>query len=271
MRPLSRLITGLTSLALVSCVAVTNLDRFQTTSATNPNYNDIELTLKGMDSHVHEYFEARIVDTTGVVQTRLVAQPFGGVNEAFTIPAAVQIGTTGLKLEFYADHNGDGKFDLTPPPGDHSWIRNIDDFKAGTDGVIRIDFDHTTTFESLDPDMSFGANLVVHVINAGSESGKRFQLRVADKSSKHVVGLYRVPQLMVPAFDAKVIGVIDSAQGTQYQVEMTFDDGMGGGVTGYRIFGASGPGTGLDLTFDPNTDAKATDVLPPAEKDPPPM
>ena len=247
-----------------SCVAVTDLGRFSTQGQTNPNFYDIEFAVHGMDSHVNEYFEARVVDATGVVQTRLVALPLGGDDEAFTMPAAIPVAQLStLRLEFYADHNHDGVFDLAPVPSDHSWILPLSSFTPDPDGTIRISFDHTTTFETLDADKSFGADALVHIVNAGGATGKRLQLRVADASSKHVVGLYRVPVLAEAAFDVRVKGIIDPAAGTRYQLEATLDDGTDQNVQGFRMEGTSGAGNGLEMSFDPTSSPSASDVLPP--------
>jgi hypothetical protein len=135
------------------------------------------------------------------------------------------------------------------------------------DRVVRIPFAHNTTFQALGDDKTFGADALIHVVNVGGLVGKRLQLRVADASSKHLVGLYRVPALGKPAFDARIRGIIDPAPGTRYQLEATIDDGTpeSGGLLTFRDLGVSGTSTGLELTFDPAAATKASDVLPPQE------
>jgi hypothetical protein len=252
-------------LVLGGCVAVTNLDRFKRRPPTNPAFSDIEFSVSGMTSHVKEYFEARIVDETGVTQTRLVSEVLGGEAEAFTIPAGVPVGSN-LRLEFYADHNHDGTFDLAPAPGDHSWVLGINGFAPDpVDSVVRIPFAHNTSFQTLDAEKTFGANAKIHVANVGGLAGKRLQLRVADASSRHTVGLYRVPVLAKASFDAQIRAIIDPAEGTRYQLEVSVDDGAGNGIQGFRDFGTSGAGTGLEITFDPAVTPQAGDVLPAQE------
>lgn len=253
-------------LALTGCTAVTNLDRFKRRPATNPAFHDVEFSVSGMTSHVKEYFEARIVDEGGVTQTRLVSEVLGGEAEAFTIPAAAPV-SSNLRIEFYADHNRDGKFSLAPTPSDHSWILAINAFTPDPlDDVIRMPFAHNTSFQTLDVEKTFGADALVHVANVGALAGKRLQLRVADASSKHTVGLYRVPVLAKASFDAQIRAIIDPAEGTRYQLEVSVDDGAGNGTQGFRDFGtSSGSSTGLEITFDPAVTPHASDVLPAQE------
>jgi hypothetical protein len=256
--------------ALTGCVAVTNLDRFNRRPPTNPAFSDIEFSVSGMTSHVKEYFEARIVSEDGVTQTLLVSEVLGGEAEAFTIPAGAPL-NSAYKLEFFADHNHDGVFDLAPDPADHSWIVAISNFPPDPlDGVVRIPFAHTTNFNTLEVEKKFGKNALIHVANVGALAGKRIQLRVADASSKHTVGMYRVPVLAKASFDAQIRGIIDPAEGTRYQLEVSVDNGGAAGdkVTGsqgFRDFGTSGNNTGLEMTFDPAVTPPAADVLPAQE------
>ena len=253
-------------LSLTGCVAVTNLDKFSRRPPTNPAFHDVELSVSGMTSHVKEYFEARIVDEAGVIQTRLVSEVLGGEAEAFTIPAAAPNGSN-LRIEFYADHNHDGVFSLAPTPSDHSWIVTLNQFAPDTlDDVIRVPFAHNTSFQTIDVEKTFGTDARIHVVNAGALVGKRIQLRVADASSRHTVGLYRVPVISKAAFDAQIRSIIDPAEGTRYQLEVSIDDGAGGAIQGFRDFAVStGARPGLQMTFDPAVTPAASDVLPAQE------
>lgn len=256
---------ALLALSVGGCFAVTDVGRFQKQGPTNAAFYDVEFTVNGMTSHVAEMFEARILDENGTVLTRVLGQPLGGPTAHFTLPAAVDKRQSKLRLEFFADHNGTKQFDLAPPPGDHSWALQLDSFKPDTDDVIRISFDHTTVFQTVSPAKDVGVLALVRVPNVAAMKGRRFQVRIADASSRHIVGLYRVPVVGDGGFEAKIPGIIDSAKGTRYQVEVTLDDGNGNGLEGFRLFGDSGAGTGLDVTFDPATAPKASDVLPPSE------
>ncbi len=261
-----RIVPFLVLVSLTGCVAVTNLDSFKRRPATNPAFHDVEFSVAGMTSHVKEYFEARIVDESGVTQTRLVSEVLGGEAEAFTIPAAAPV-SSALRIEFYADHNHDGVFSLAPTPSDHSWIVAINGFAPDPlDDVVRIPFAHNTSFQTMDTEKTFGTDAIIHVVNAGSLSGKRIQLRVADASSRHTVGLYRVPVIAKAAFDAQIRSIIDPAEGTRYQLEVSIDDGSGNGIQGFRDFGTStGASPGLQMTFDPAATPAASDVLPAQE------
>jgi len=111
----------------------------------NTNFTDIvweylfTLDLQGMNPHLGQKFELRLVDT-------------GNVNELGTIKIdeivapAFSRSIPGLKLngsynaDFYADHNGNGTYDA--PPTDHAWRESF----TATNGNEIILFTHNTNF-----------------------------------------------------------------------------------------------------------------------------
>jgi hypothetical protein len=253
---------ALAALATSGCFAVTDLNRFQQQAPTNPDFFDLEFSVRGMTSHVAEYFEVRLLDSEKNLISRAVFQPLGGEAAQISIPAAFKKRDSKLRLEFWADHNKNGILDAQP--ADHQWTLDLDGFKPDADGVVRVAFDHSPTFQDLSNAHDLGVTAVVHLKNLGAQQGKRMQLRVSDASSRQVVALYRVPSVSTPSFDATVKGIIDPAKGTRYRIEVSFDDGKGGAFEAYRLDGESGANTGLDVAFDPATAPKVTDVLPPS-------
>src|SRR4051794_28399734 len=104
------------ALACTSCFAVTNLDRFEKSSGPTGNFADLRLTVRGMTSHVAQYFEYRIVDSTNTIQSRGIARPLGGPDATFFIPGAIPKQNGPFHLDFFGDHDHNGSY--TIPPGD---------------------------------------------------------------------------------------------------------------------------------------------------------
>ncbi|HEY8077488.1 MAG TPA: hypothetical protein VIF62_25355, partial [Labilithrix sp.] len=96
------------ALSCSSCFAVTNLDRFKQSEAVDSNFSDLRLTVRGMTNHVAEYFEYRIIDATGTIQSRGIALPLGGVDETFNAAGAVPKLNGPFHLDFWADHDHNG-------------------------------------------------------------------------------------------------------------------------------------------------------------------
>jgi len=250
-----------------SCFAVTDLDRFEAAPASTSNFFDLSFSVRGMDSHVAETLEVRITDGTQTIQTRAFVTPLGGSAKLITIPAAIPKKQTGLVLQFFADHNKTGVYDLSPEPRDHSWRLNVDDFKPkdlGESSMV-INFDHTPTFQDLDPVKTFGNPAMIKLSNLGGYQGKRLQVRIADANSKQTVGLYRISKVETPSIDARLDGMIDPTAGTRYLVQVSADNGSddvsdtakaaakAASLEGYELEATSGP-SGLTVDFDPTRD-----------------
>ncbi len=246
--------------ALSGCFVVTDLGRFNQTQGSNSKYYDLRFTVKGMDSHVAEYFELRIMDGQQNLRTRVVALPLGGRDATFNIPAAVAKAASGrgLKLQFYAEHNKTTKFDTAPPPGDHSWTLAVDDFlPKDTQGVVdtgadrmEIVFNHTAVFQGLDDIKSANSPAIVRFSNMGGFLDRRVQVRVADANSGVAAALFRQTKVSAPAFEARVDNTLDPGAGTRYTIEITADDGLGGGLVAWRFEKAT-DAAGLAFDFDP--------------------
>ena len=253
---------GVASVGLTSCFAVTNLDRFSQAETVNSNFVDLKFTMRGMTSHVTEYVEFRVVDSTNTLQSRGILFPLGGPDATLFAPGAIPKQNGPFHLDFFADHDQSGGYDNTPNDiRDHAWRLAIDPAKADDSNTLDVQFDHNTSFNYLNdptPPQEYGKPATVHF--TGLDGYKRIELRVSDASAKRTVAFYRIPQAPGGPFDLTVPGMIES--GVDYRIEVYTDDGNGGNVRSFR-FSAMGTATGLDVPFDPTTAPTATDVAAP--------
>ena len=116
--------------------------------AHNTNFTDIgwpyllTFQLVNMNPHVGEKFEARLlVEATGVELARATIPAVPVANFQVLFPVLTQSGV--YQLDFYADHNGNGKYDS--PPTDHAW-RIVFPYADGDTTVI---FFHNTYFADI--------------------------------------------------------------------------------------------------------------------------
>ena len=250
-----------------SCFAVTNLDRFEKNAGPSGNFNDLNLTVRGMTSHVNELFEYRIVDGTNTLQSRGRIIPLGDDHASMFAPGAVPKQNGPFTLDFFADHDKSGDYNRDPVQGtgDHSWRIPLTPDLLDDNGTYVIVFDHNTSFSVLTspaPPREIGTPATVHLTNMAGFVGKRVEVRIADASSKRVVAFYRVPKLAGPTADVVVPGMIEG--GVTYTVEVYTDDNAvpPGAVRAFRMEQKSVE-TGLTANFDPTVAAEVHDAAPP--------
>lgn len=253
---------ALLALAATSCFAVTDLERFHSSSGPTGNFSDLRLTVRGMTSHVAELFEYRVIDATNTIQSRGFAIPLGGPDATFFVPGAIPRQNGPFHLDFYGDHDHDGKY--TPPANgdfpDHGWRITLPD--PNDQNLVDYVFDHNTSFSNLAdpaPPTQYGKLATIHLVNLGSLQGKRLEIRISDASAKRTVALHRAPSVHDPAFDVTIPGMIDD--GVTYSVEVYTDDGQAtpASIQSFR-FTQGSDANGLTATFDPATAPKVTDA-----------
>jgi hypothetical protein len=274
MRALDRLIltagAALLAASTSSCFAVTDLGRFEKSAGATGNFSSLQLTVRGMTSHVNEMFEYRIVDNDNILQSRGIIQPLGGPDASLFAPNAIPKQNGPFKLDFYADHDPTHNMhydrDQVAGTGDHSWrILLTDNLFDENTGKYVILFDHNTSFNLLTdpvPPREIGTPATIRLSNMGAFVGKRLEIRVADASSKRVVAFYRVPALASADPTIIIPGMIEG--GVTYTVEVYTDDNAPtpGSVRAFRVEEQSSA-TGLDVTFDPAKAPEVQDAAPP--------
>lgn len=240
-----------------SCFAVTDLDRFE--AAKSGNFVDLKFTVRGMSSHVNEYFEYRVVDATNTIQSRGILLPLGGVQAEVFVPGAVPRQNGPFRLDFYADHDASGAYDKLPVFTDHAWRLDLRDDMLDAKNTFDIVFDHNTSFTFLEDQKprEVGKAFTLRFANAPDLVGKRVQARVRDASSLRVVALHRMTKVTKPAFEMTVPGMIE--RGVTYTIEVYIDDGAAtpASVVGFRTNRDSGE-AGLVVDFDPKAFTAAT-------------
>jgi hypothetical protein len=245
-------------LVTTSCFAVTDLDRFKSSPGATGNFSDLRFHVRGMDPHVTEYFEYRVIDSTNTIQSRGIVYPLGATDDTLFVPGAIPKQNGPFHLDFWADHDRNGTY-TEPSNGDfpdHSWRLPLPD--PDDNGLVDILFDHNTSFNDIDlpsPAVAVGKLATIHLVNLEPIQNKRIEIRIADSSAGRVVALYRVPTVTQTAFDATIPGMIDDD--VNYAIEVYTDDGNGGAVVTFEYDQSSGTG-GLETTFDPGTAPRAT-------------
>ncbi len=277
-------------LAPLACSQVIDVDRFHerattppasTGSTGNQQFRDLQLTFAGMKPHLAHTFEYRVIDANNLVQSRGIVTPLGAAEVTIFIPRAIPKSNGPYRLDFFADVNGSGGFDGIGSviSNDHAWrIEPLVDYPAGTvtpvDGLVQVMFTHSTSFTDIDSYPSGTPNKTkdtglpakVHLASLQGVAGKMLELRVAEKDTRHVVGLARFPAVSATTLDVTIPGVVDVS--VDYEVDVYVDTNDNGvyddpskpaGDWGCR-FGGSSTDTGLSLSADMSATVNEVDV-----------
>jgi hypothetical protein len=271
-------------LCAVGCTQVIDVDRFREKPAPQQGtgtaqFLDLQLKLVGMKPHLAHTYEYRIVDANNLVQSRGVIAPLGASDVSIFVPRAIPRSNGPYRLDFYADVNGSGGFDGIGSviSNDHAWrIDPLRDYPTGAftpiEDTVQVTFTHSTSFTNIDdypngkPNKAKDTGLAAIVKLQSLQMGKMLEVRVAEKETKHVVGLMRVPSVAQPAMELKIPGVVDV--GVDYQLDIyidsngngTYDDpSKEGGDWGIRAEASSNE-TGLNHAIDVAKAPHAIDV-----------
>ena len=121
----------------------------------------LTISFSGMAPHVGQNLWLLVEDRDESIEllrmTRLIEETF-----SIEVPGIVE--GNDYRVEFFADHNGNGAYD--DPPTDHAWRYDLD---AVTENEV-LDFVHNTNFQDIDWDHRVVVNLSGMSPHVGQES-----------------------------------------------------------------------------------------------------
>ena len=166
------------------------------TSFTNIKWQNIlTINFAGMTPHIGQMLEIKLENST-------TEKEIGRVKIPAIASASFPVQIIGLtepgdySVEFYADLNGNGIYDV--PPTDHAW-------KVGfnyTGGDAEVSFSHNTTFT----DIKWKYLLTVNFASMTPHVGQLFELRVVDAQNQEEAGRISLPAVLVPSYTVEVPG-----------------------------------------------------------------
>lgn len=241
-RPLTVLSTAVLALTAPSCAASLDLDGLRVAEGTTEDASaaassayDLQFTAKSMGSHVNELFELRVVDKDNHVQAKVVYASVAAPDFNIYMKSIVPKLNPPYRLDFWADHNTSGNYEGIVGginEKDHAWRRRLVDPLSFDLKLVgnryELNFVHDTNFTDLYTDLNgnkfdgkqtlLDCRLNVQV--APAYVGKTMEIRVVDKATARLVGLFRRGD--VPStFAATVTGVVDEE--TLYEVSAYVD------------------------------------------------
>ena len=157
--------------------------------------NILTINFAGMTPHIGQMLEIKLENST-------LEKEIGRVKIPAIATASFPVQIIGLtesgdySIEFYADVNGNGLYDV--PPTDHAW-------KVGfnySGGNAEVSFTHNTTFT----DIAWKYLLTVNFQNMTPHLGQLFELRVVKVENLEEVGRISLPAVLLPIYSVYVPG-----------------------------------------------------------------
>lgn len=238
-----RTLLGAVALPVVatSCTSSLELDRFRSAEASSVDtaiavsYFDVRFAAKGMTSHLNEHLEIRVVDKSNRVQAKAIYDTVAAPDFSIYLRKVVPKANAPYRLDWWADHNNSGKYDGIEGginEKDHAWRRVLadplpEDMRL-SQGRYDLEFVHDTAFVDIATDLQGNPSSIadtllpfsVSIEGAADYVGKTAEIRVVDRTSTRLVGLYRQGKTK-PAYPVRINGIIDEE--TAYDVSVYVD------------------------------------------------
>jgi hypothetical protein len=255
--------------ATTSCTASLELDRFRTDESAvqaapiNVSYYDVKFTAKSMLPHFNETFEVRVVDRLNHVQAKAIYNEMVYADFTLYLARVVPKANSPYRLDFWADHNMSSRYDGIQGgvnEKDHAWRRVLADPLPEDMRLVgsryELEFLHDTAFVDIFTDLdgnpiSGEDTLLPCDMNVDSPGyvGKMIELRVVDKASGRLVGLYRQGRGR-ETFHALIPGILDeqTAYEVSAYVDMNDDGKYDAGEPSFKVeFMSSSTGAVVDI------------------------
>lgn len=258
-------------LLATSCTSSLDLDRFRSAEASSVDtaiavsYFDVRFGARGMTSHLNEYIEIRVVDKANRVQAKAIYDTVTTPDFSLYLRKVVPKANAPYRLDWWADHNNTAKYDGIEGginEKDHAWRRILadplpEDMRL-SQGRYDLAFVHDTNFVDIATDLQGNPVKTTDTLlpfsgsieGAGDFVGKMGELRVVDKTSTRLVGLYRHGRLKA-ASPMRITDIVDeeSAYEVSFYVDANDNGKYDAGDPSWKLDLLS-DGKGLGVTLD---------------------
>jgi hypothetical protein len=157
--------------------------------------NILTINFAGMTPHIGQMLEIKLENSTLEKEIGRVKIP-AIVSASFPVQIIGLIEPGDYSVEFYADFNGNGIYDV--PPTDHAWKIGFNYISGNVD----LSFSHNATFT----DIQWKYLLTVNFTSMTPHVGQLFELRVVKVENQEEAGRVSLPAVLVPNYTIEVPG-----------------------------------------------------------------
>jgi len=182
---------------------------FSVKSLAKPSLNaSLTIHFTGMTPHLNENLYLRVVDKGTMKESGRLIQQITIADFDIVIDAV----TAGRSyfIDFFADHNSNGLYDV--PPVDHAWRLELNNAVGGDE----LNFAHNTNFT----DIQWVYQLTVNFSAMTPHVGQMLELRVEDNVSNKEVDRIKIPSITGANFDVQIVGLMLN---NEYNIEFYAD------------------------------------------------
>ncbi|MBU0690451.1 T9SS type A sorting domain-containing protein, partial [bacterium] len=178
----------------------TTLNFSHNTNFTPIDWNyAVTMNFNGMTPHLNQLLEIRIIDSVTELEVgRKRVEIVPAANFSVVIPGLTRNGS--YRADFYADLNGNGRYNNTPT--DHAWSMNF----SNPDGNVTLDFTHNTNFTNIDWEYLFRLNM----LGMNPHLGQLLEMRLVDNSDAEI-GRTKFVELAVANSALSIPGLMQTA------------------------------------------------------------
>lgn len=159
-------------------------------SEANPTVDGLMVNLSGMDPHVGQLLEARLINKANMMEVdRLAIDPVPSAD--FEIHFENIMEGENYWIDMYADFNENGYYDGTPT--DHAWRLS---FNNAMNGDMQ-DFIHNTNFDEI----NWKHMYMLEFEDMDPHIGQKLEVRLVDQSDMMEAGRTTIEEIMSAEFD----------------------------------------------------------------------
>ncbi len=167
----------------------------------------LTVNFNAMNPHEGQTLWLRVFDKNNMKE---VGRTSVTVTETFSLTLDAIIAGNSYNIDFYSDHNGNGKYDT--PPVDHAWRIELNNAQ----GSDIVEFTHNTNF--IDIEWPFLLN--IQFSGMTPHIGQLLEIRVEDDLTSEEIGRKRIESIAEADFNVDFPGIQINRE---YKVEMYAD------------------------------------------------
>ncbi|MBK7105702.1 MAG: T9SS type A sorting domain-containing protein [Ignavibacteriae bacterium] len=205
----------------------------------------LTINFSSMTPHVGQMLYLRVYDRTDMKE---VGRTSSTISENFTLTLDVLLAGHSYYIDFFADHNSNGLYDI--PPTDHAWRLELPEAQ----GNDILEFIHNTNFTNID----WNYLLTINFTEMTPHIGQLLEIRLEDDLTSEEIIRKRIEFVPSANFTIELPGIV---VGREYKIEMYADHNGNGSYDApptdhaYEIKFENNTGN-FSTTFTHNTDFK---------------
>jgi uncharacterized protein (DUF2141 family) len=174
----------------------------------SPQHENVTINFTNMSPHLNQNLYIRVIDKSTLKETDRTFVLISSASFTVTFPA-VEVGGSYF-IDFFADHNTNGKYDA--PPTDHAWRIDLNN-ALGND---TLSFSHNANFA----DIKWQNILTINFAGMTPHVGQMLEIKLENSTLEKEIGRIKIPAIASASFPVQIIGLTEPGD---YSIEFYAD------------------------------------------------